>query len=148
MDLVEVHAVAAVVGARLPEAQFTAFEHLADDLGDVAHAIVLGAVADVEHLGVHDVTRRLERARDRLCDVERVHERSPRRPVADHRDPVRRPRESGQVVQDDVEPHARRGAERGRVAQEGRRERVAGELDEVALDEHLALAVRGLRIDG
>ena len=149
VDLVELHPVAAVVAARLAEAQFAAREHLADDLGDVAHPVVLLAVADVEDLVVHHLARRLEHAARSPCAMSSACT-SGRHGVPSLIIAIRfgRPRQAGQVVQHDVEPHPRRGAERGRVAQEGRREVVVGHAPTVALDERLALGVRGLRVDG
>src|SRR5690606_14818549 len=74
------------------------------------------------------------------------YEWAPERAVAGHRDALRGPREPGEVVQHDVEPHPRRGAVGRRVAQKGRAEALVGELADVALDEHLALRVGRLRV--
>ncbi len=53
-----------------------------------------------------------------------------------------------QVVEHDVEAHARRGAVRRRVAQEHRAEIAAGHRADVALDQRLAFGIGGLRIGG
>ncbi len=87
-----------------------------------------------------------ENTGDGRPDVERVHQRPPRGAVAGHRDLARGEGQAGQVVQDDVEPHPRRGPEGGGVAQEGRREVVVGQGRDVALDQRLADGVGGLRV--
>ena len=58
VNLLEVDAVAAVVGARVAEGQLRSpGTHVADDLGDIPHLVVLLAAADVEHFVVDDVSR-------------------------------------------------------------------------------------------
>src|SRR5262245_2118877 len=60
-DLAEGGAIAAVVAAGLSQADGAAGEDLAHDRRDLADAVVLGVVADIEDLVVHLLRRRLER---------------------------------------------------------------------------------------
>ena len=53
----------------------------------------------------------------------------------------------GEIVHHEVEAHPRRSPERGRVAQERRREVIGRERRHVPLDQHLAFGVRGQRLD-
>src|SRR4029077_12957797 len=66
--------------------------------------------------------------------------------VADHCNATGRPGERTQIVQHYVESHARRRPVGGRIAQEDRAEIRACHGTHVALDEHLALRVCGLRV--
>jgi hypothetical protein len=66
---------------------------------------------------VDQLARRLESTGDRLSDVERMNERAPRRSVAYHLDFFRRPSPAGEIVEYDIEAHARRRPIGGRVAQ-------------------------------
>src|SRR5690606_25768596 len=57
-DLVEAHAVAAVVRAAVAERELAAGEDVGDDLGDLTDLVVVAGVADVEDLGVDGLAGR------------------------------------------------------------------------------------------
>ena len=67
-------------------------------------------------------------------------------PVAGHGDLFARPRQRTQVVQYDVEAHARRRPVGSRIAQERDAEPVVGKRRDVTFDVDLAVRVRGLGI--
>ena len=138
--------VAAVVRARRSDADLAARERPAYDLGDFPDAVVLAGRPHVEDLAVDRLRRRFQCAAHRLDDVLDVRDRPPRAAVARHGDLLPRPRERAQVVQHDVETHARRGAIGRRVAKEGDAEIPSAEGADVLLDPDLALRVGGLRV--
>src|SRR5215468_3992380 len=73
-------------------------------------------------------------------------ERPPRRSVARHPDFFGCPGETGEIIENDIEPHARTGAECRRVAQEHGREMSIGERADIAFDKHLTSGIGGLRV--
>ena len=108
-DLLERHAIAAVVRSRRPDRDLAARETLGDDLRDLADAIVLAVVPDVEDLAVDDRRSALRaRTAHRLADVLDVHDRPPRAAVARHRNLLRSSRQRAKIVEHDVEAHPRR----------------------------------------
>ena len=84
VNLVERHSIAATIVGIGPDHDLAAREDVPDQGRDLPHPIVLIVVADVEDLAVNRLARRLRGARDRLADVEHVHQRPPWRPVAGH----------------------------------------------------------------
>src|SRR5215213_3835212 len=64
-DLVEAHTVAAVVAGVTAELDAAVGECLADRLGDLADAIVVVVVADIQDLVAHRLTRRFQHGRNR-----------------------------------------------------------------------------------
>jgi hypothetical protein len=84
---------------------------------------------------------RLERGDERARDVLDVGERAPRRAVGLHPDLAGRVGVGDEVVDHDVAAHAGRDAVGGRVAEEDGGEGGRGERGDVALREHLRLAV-------
>ena len=119
-DLVKGGPVAAVVSAWPAKGHGAAVKDLSDYGGNFANAVILLVVADVKDFVVHCLTRRLQGEDDRLADVLDVDQRPPRRAVARHPDLSRGPGKAGKIVEDNVEAHARAGAECSRVAQEHR----------------------------
>src|ERR1700736_5464639 len=107
MDAIEVHPVAAFVADIRAKADLTPLELRPDDLGNFANPVVLGILADVENLALHSTFGRNQRAVDRFADVLHVDEWSPGAAIADHGDAFRGPRERTEIVQHDVEAHAR-----------------------------------------
>ena len=81
-DLVEVHAVAAVVRALRAEADLGIREDLRDLLRDFAHAVVLFVAADVENFVVDRIRGRLDGAKDGFGNIQSVNDRSPRCAIA------------------------------------------------------------------
>ena len=130
-----------MVARAVAKAEAAVREGLRDDLRDLPDLVVLGVAADIEDLAVDHVAGSLQHAVDRAADIEDMDERAPRPAVAVHPDHLLRPRMPGQVVDHKVKALPGRGAERGRVPQEGRREVVGGHRPDIALHEHLALGV-------
>ena len=87
-----------------------------DDIGDLPNAIVVGVVTYVEDLAANGVLGSFQYADDCLANVRDVHERAPWRAVARHCDSLCGPCEAGEVVQHDVEAHARRRAVGGGIS--------------------------------
>src|SRR4030088_2436844 len=107
LDLVEGHAVAAIVAAVVAEDDFAIGEGLADRLGDLADPVVVVVVADIEDLVGYRLARRLKGGGDRRADIAHMHQWPPRHAVAGHGYAASCPRQPGQVVQHDVEANAR-----------------------------------------
>ena len=110
--------IAAVITAWLAEGNGAAVKDLPDNGGYFANTVILLVVADVKDLVVHGLAGRLQSEDDRLADVLDVDQRSPRRSIARHPDLFRGPGELGEVIEDNVEPHARAAAKYRGVAQE------------------------------
>ena len=144
--LIEGRAIAPVVAARLAKGDSAAVKHLPHNGGDFADAVILPVVTDVEDLVMHGLARRFESEDNRLTNVIDMDQRSPRRSIAGHLDLFDGPGESGEIVEDDIETHARAGAECRCVAQEHGREMGVGERADIAFDQHFALGIGGLRI--
>ena len=148
MDLVERHAVTAIVCACRHHRKFAPREDLRDDLREFSDAVVFSALADIEDPTIYPVDRSLERATDRLADIFNMDDRPPRTAVARHRDFLARPRKGAEVIQHDVESHPWRRPVRSRVAQERDAEVWPRHRRKIAFDKHLALRVYGLRVCG
>ena len=103
-------AIAVVVAARPAKGDRAAFKDLSDDGGNFPNSVVLLVVADIEDLVVHRLARRLQCEDDRLANVLDVDKRPPRRHIARHSDLFGGPGEPGEVIEDNVEPHARADA--------------------------------------
>ena len=119
-----------------------------DHARDVADLVVVLVAADVEGLVVDRLARRLERGEEAARDVLDVGERPPRRAVALHPHLARRVGVGDEVVDHDVAAQAGRDAVGGGVAQVDGAEVVVGERRDVALGQHLGLAVGGDGVEG
>ena len=121
-DLGEGNTIASIVGAARAEGNLAARECPADDLGDVAHGIVLRIVANVEGFSTHGFAWRVQRAEDCLADIVDMGERPAWCSITHHADFSGRVREAGEIVEDEVKPLPGRRAESSCIAQENRRE--------------------------
>src|SRR5437588_3721346 len=147
VDALEFHAVTAVVAGGRAHRDRATGELIRDDLRQFSHAVVLGSLSHIEDLATHRGLRREQTAVDGLADILDVYHRAPGTAVARHDDASAGPGQRAQIVQDDVEAHARRGAERRGVAQQHRAEMRSRHGAQVTLHQHLAFGVGGLRID-
>ena len=123
-DLVERHAVAALVGrGAVGEGHRRSGHHLLHDLGHVADLVVLVVAPDVEGLVVYRLARRLEHGQEGARDVLDVHQRAPRacRRWTSCTSPVMQAN-ADQVVDHQVAAQPGREPVGGGVAQEDRRE--------------------------
>src|SRR5512146_567809 len=107
VDTIEADAVAAVVTGGCAYGNRASGELLADHPGELTNAIVLGIPSHVEDLAADGFLRSHETAIDRLTNVIDVHDRPPGAAVAGHGDAASGPGERAQVVDHDVEAHAR-----------------------------------------
>ena len=81
-DLVEVDAVGARVGARIrSDLEPAARNHVGDDRGDIADAVIVRGLADIECLIEDQVLRRFERRDEGARDVFDVDDRPPGRSI-------------------------------------------------------------------
>src|SRR5579859_7652450 len=85
-NLLKVDGVAAIVATAWSDLQFAIGEGFSNEFGDLAHAIVLCVVADVEDLIVDRIARRFERGEDGIADISDMDKRAPRRAVGVHLD--------------------------------------------------------------
>ena len=69
-------------------------------------AVVFAVLSNIEDLIVDFVARRFERADNGITNVEDMHQRTIGTSVAVHPDRLFGPRKAGEIVQNDVEPHA------------------------------------------
>src|ERR1700733_1325228 len=145
-NLVERHAVTAVVGTGLTGGELAAWENVGNDLRNLPHPIVLRIRPDIEDLPVHRTGRSGKHTTDGGRDVLDVHDWPPRAAVADHDDALGGPSQRTKVVEHDVETHARRCAVGGRITQKRNAKAGAGQRLHVALHHDLALGVGCLRI--
>jgi hypothetical protein len=146
MDFVEANPVTAVVAVAVSKRQFTTRECIGNDLSDFSDLIVLCRRADAENLAVNNFPRRFERACDGVGDVPHVSERTPWRSVAGHTNFLPRPREAGQIVQNDIEAHPRRWPVSRGVPQKSRRKIIRCHRGHVSFDHDLAFGVCRLRV--
>src|SRR5690606_40363454 len=79
-----------------------------DDLGYAAHAIVLGRRPDVERLTMDRLPRRLDGCDECPADIRDMNQRPPGHPVALEEYPPGGDGMCRQIVQNQVEPDARR----------------------------------------
>src|SRR4029077_10297827 len=147
VDALEADAVTAVVAAGSADRNRAARELIRDDLRQLPDSVVLRVLSYVEDLAAHRVLRRHETAVDGLADVLDMHDWAPGTAVARHGDALGRPGQRTQIVDDDIEAHARRRAERGSIAQKYRREVRTRHYTKITLDQHLAFGVGALGID-
>ena len=118
VDPVEADPVAAIVTAARADRYLASRKLLGNDPSDLANAVVVGIPSDVEDLAAHGILGRYEGTVNGLADVLDVDDRSPWAAVTQHRYAPRGPGERAKIVDDDVEPHPRRRAVCGRIAQE------------------------------
>ena len=93
--------VRAGVGGNLDPA---ARNHVGDDLGDVADAVVVLGAADIERLIADAPLRRFERGDEGARDVLDMHDRAPGRPVGFEVNQPCGDRPGHEVIEHDVEP--------------------------------------------
>ena len=117
-----------------------------DDVGDVAHLIVLDVAADIDRLVVDRLARRLEKRDKGAGDIAAVDQRPPWRAVAHDADVTLGDRASQQVVDHQIDAQHRRVAIGGRVAQKGRREIPVGERGDALLGNDLRLGIDRYRV--
>ena len=101
--------------------------HVGNDLGDLAHAIIVAGVAHVERLVEHHLFGRIERGNERAGDILDMRDRPPGRSIRLEVDDAAGDGKGRQIVEDDVEAHARRHAIGGRRPQIDRAEPIAGQ---------------------
>src|ERR1700686_3184375 len=147
VDALEVDAVTAVVAAGRADRNCAAGKLVRDDLRQLPDPVVLRVLSHVEDLAAHRVLWRHETAIDGLADVLDMHNRAPGTAVARHGDALGRPRQRAQIIDHDIEAHARRRTERGGIAQEHGGEIGARHRQQVTLHQHLAFGVSALRVD-
>src|SRR5436190_2330338 len=117
-NLLERHAVAAIVLAGRSKTHKTPRKHLAHYLRNLAYAIVVRSIANVEHFVVNRFGRRLQHRDNRMRDVQPMDQWPPGRPIAGHFNLPGSPCQPSQVVQDDVKSHSRRRAIGSSIAHE------------------------------
>src|SRR5262249_42816193 len=139
-------AIAPIVAGRLAKSNGAAIKYLSHNGSDFADAVILPIVTDIEDLVMHNLARRFDSKDNRLTDVIDMDQWSPRRSIARHLDLFGGPGQSGKIVEDNIETHARASAECRCVAQEHGREMSVGERAHIAFDQHFALCIGGFRV--
>src|ERR1700730_4174917 len=107
MDALETDAVTAVVADGTADRNRATGELIGDDLRQFPYAVVLGVLTHIEDLAAHRVLWRHETAVDGLADIIDVYHRAPGATVARDGDALGRPGQRTQIVDDNVEAHAR-----------------------------------------
>src|SRR2546430_2956998 len=146
-NLLEGHAVAPIVLAGSSKTHPTVRKHLAHYLRNLAHAIVVRSIANIEYFIVNRFGGSLQHCDNRTRDVQPMDQWPPRCPIASHLDLLGRPCQPSQVIQDNVKSHSRRSAVGSGIAHEGGRESLPGERFHVALNQGLAYCISRLRIN-
>src|SRR5206468_7689808 len=117
-NLLEGHAVAPIILAGSSKTHTTLRKHLSHYLRNLAHAIVVRRIANIEYFIVDCFGGSLQHRDNRTHDVQPMDQWPPRYPIAGHLDLLGRPCQPGQVVQNDVKSHSRRSAVSGGIAHE------------------------------
>src|SRR5881394_154503 len=146
-NLLERHTVAPIILAGSSKTHTTVREHLAHCLRNLAHAIVLRSIANIEYFIVDCFGGSLQHCDNRTRNIQSMNQWPPRCPIAGHLDLPGRPCQPGQIVQYDVKSHSRRSAIGSGIAHEGRLEALPGEAFHVALNQGLAYCVSRSRIN-
>src|SRR5215475_2949308 len=117
MDLVKADSVTSPIPVAPVEAQAAARENSGNNPGDIPNLVVFRSGADVEDLFMNQFPWRLERASNGVSDIPHMDQRAPRASVACHGDFLCRPSKAGQIIEDEVKTHTRRGAISRSIAQ-------------------------------
>src|SRR5882757_4352640 len=146
-DLAEVDTVGARVGARIrSELELATRNHLRNDRSDIADAVIVRGLADIECLIEDQGLRCFERRDEGARNVFDMDNRPPRRSIRLQIDQTLGDRPSHQIVEHDIEADAWRDAVGGRGAHVGRAEAVVGERGNVALRSDFGFTVRCDRV--
>src|SRR6266536_3015604 len=90
-NLLEGHAVAPIILTRSSKTHTTARKHLAYHLRNLAHAIVVRSIANIEYFVMNRFRGSLQHRNNRTCNVQPMDERPPGSPVTSHLDLFGRP---------------------------------------------------------
>src|SRR5207253_10175451 len=90
-NLLERHAVAPIILAGSSKTHTTVRKHRAHYLRNLAHAIVVRSIANIEYFIVNRVGGSLQHCDNRTRDVQPMDQWPPRRPIASHLDLPGRP---------------------------------------------------------
>src|SRR5262249_22896833 len=118
-NLLEGHAVAPIVLTWGSKTHATFRKHLAHYLRNLAHAIVVRSIANIEYFIVNPLGGSLQYCHNRTRDVQAMDQWPPRCPIASHLDLSGRPCQPSEVIQDDVKPHSRRSSIGSGIAHKG-----------------------------
>ena len=148
LNLGETHTIGARIGPGIGrEFQPAAGHDIGDDLREIANAVIVIAVPDIERLARHGLGGGLHCGQKGAGNILDMHDRAPGRAVRLQIDQPLRHCPGDKIVQHDVEAHARRDAVSRRGPQEHRTEAVAGERGDIALRPDFRLAIRRHRVE-
>src|ERR1051325_6494151 len=119
MNFVKTNAITSVVPVTGTETHRTAWKSSRNDVRDIPDLVILAGVADVENLLVDGLSRRLENATNRLANIKDMNQGSPGTTVAHHPNLTGGPRQTCEIIENEVKAHSGRWAVGRCIAQKG-----------------------------